>query len=215
MKPPKQLSDQDMRDFAGWMLEGSAVFEEEVCAYLGRTLASDLVVDLTSLRHLLELLRGDESSDLADEIVNFMAESMSRPFADDAQCTALDRVLELRDSGIPTDFDLLTSLTTGLLRRAYELEPPLSVFVSDVLEGKRTRPKVTGPKKNNNFARDYKLWKAAQLTAIVCGRQLYTNNDAQVQLTAAEVISEQAGVSLDVVKKAIRKFKNAQVWGRS
>ena len=215
MKPPKPPSEQDTRDFASWMLEGSAVFEQEVCSYLGRALAFDLVVDPTSLRHLLELLRGNESGDLADEIVDYMAESMIRPFVDDAQCTALDRVLELRDSGSPSDFDLLSSLTTGLLRRAYELEPALSVFVSDVLEGKRTRPKVPGPKKNNNFERDYKFWKVAQLTAATCGIQLYTNNDAQAQLTAAEVVSEQAGVSLDVVKKAIRKFKNAQVWGRS
>ena len=152
MKPPKPPSKQGIRDFASLMLEGSAVFEEEVCSYLGRTLATDLVVDPTSLRHLLELLRGDDSSDLADEIVDFMAESMSRTSVDDAQCTALDRVLELRDSGSPSDFDLITSLTTGLLRRAYELKPALSVFVSDVLEGKRTRPKVPGPKKNNNFS---------------------------------------------------------------
>ena len=124
---------------------------------------------------------------------------------------SLERAAANPDSN---DFDALVSLAASMLR---ELPPPpmprfLSIFVADVLEGKRKRPTRRGADKYKNFERDYKFHKAVQEVAKRFHLPRYSHNELSSKPTAAGIVSQAAGCGRD---KVIRAYQRMNSWGRN
>jgi hypothetical protein len=93
---------------------------------------------------------------------------------------------------------------------------------ADIVEEKRILPVKSGPPVFQNFIRDWKLWFVATGVAEHRGLHLYSNNEAFKGVTAADAVALVAGLSVDVVVKACKKFRRlyrngtgGQIFGNS
>lgn len=116
---------------------------------------------------------------------------------------ALMKALENPDTN---DFDTAVGTAAAMLRAGARLPDWLAVFAADVLQGKRTRPTKRGPDPYANWTRDYAVARAVLEVSARFGLPQYTKNELSNKITAAQIVSETAHLSLDVVHKAIQKF---------
>lgn len=105
------------------------------------------------------------------------------------------------------DFEAGVVTAAGMLRNGDRLPDWLAVFAADVLEGKRTRPTKTGPDPYSNWQRDYSAARAVFEISARFRLPEYTNSEVSNKVTAAVIVAETASLSLEVVHKAVRKFK--------
>jgi hypothetical protein len=130
----------------------------------------------------------------------------------DTDLMQLDQALQQAAISPDTnDYDVLTALAADSLRENERMPDWLAAFVADVLERKRKRPTRRGSDKYINWERDYKLWRATQEVAKAFGLQNYTNNELSSKITAAEIVSEAAGCSTDVVITAYKRHSRMGV----
>lgn len=116
---------------------------------------------------------------------------------------ALMKALENPDTN---DFDTGVNTAAAMLRDGVRLPGWLAAFAADVLQGKRTRPAKRGPDPYANWMRDYAIARAVLEVSARFGLPQYTNNELSNKITAAQIVSDTAELSLDVVHKAIQKF---------
>lgn len=121
---------------------------------------------------------------------------------------ALKRAAEHPDTADTNDHDTLVLWAAGRLRAGLELPDWLAIFTADVLEGKRKRPTKRGKDKYDYWERDFKLMLTAKEVAKRFDMPLYTNNESSSKTTAAYITAKAAKVGVDVVKNAIKRFKN-------
>lgn len=103
-------------------------------------------------------------------------------------------------------FDAYTHAAAEAIRKGQPLPHWLRDFASDVLTGVRTRPTRRGRNPGGLFNRDYMLWSVAEAIEVMFGMPLYGNNDLSDKRTAADVVAEAAGLNVEIVKDAIKKF---------
>lgn len=143
-----------------------------------------------------EILTGNV---LFSDIENFL-----KPWVQDGDMgAALEKSPKNPDTN---DFDAGVSVAATMLREGERLPDWLAVFAADVLQGKRTRPTKSGPDPYLNWLRDYKLARAVIEVSNRFRLPQYTKNELSNKITAAQIVSETAHLSLDVVHKAIQKF---------
>jgi len=108
------------------------------------------------------------------------------------------------------EYDVLILTAVSYLRDPDSFMMPtyLQTFVADVLEGKRQRPTTRGRDKYANWRRDYSLMRAVAEVAKKYELPHYTNNELSGKITAADIVSHAAGVSVDVVITAFKKKKH-------
>ena len=146
-----------------------------------------------------EILTGDIlQNDVADgmrlDCVSLSEERMAN---------ALKKALENPDTN---DFDAGVITAAAMLRDGARLPDWLAVFAADVLQGKRTRPTKSGPDPYANWMRNYAVARAVLEVSSRFDLPQYTKNELSNKVTAAQIVSETAHLSLDVVHKAIQKF---------
>ncbi len=103
------------------------------------------------------------------------------------------------------DFDVLMGVAVDELRDKRRLPDWLADFVADILEGKRKRPTKRGPDPYTNWPRDYVLSRAVEEVAKRFSLPLYADNELWDGMTAAKIVAEAAGESLEIVHKAYKK----------
>lgn len=141
---------------------------------------------------------------LARDILFAEIEKSLKPWAQDGDMgAALEQALKNPDTN---DFDAGVIVAATMLREGVRLPGWLALFAADVLQGKRTRPTRRGPDPYLNWLRDYKLARAVIEVSNRFGLPQYTKNELSNKITAAQIVSETAHLSLDVVHKAIQKF---------
>ena len=148
---------------------------------------------------VLEILAGDV-------LLNDIAEGMRLDcvsLSEERLANALKKALENPDTN---DFDTGVNTAAAMLREGERLPDWLAVFAADVLEGKRTRPTKRGPDPYASWMRDYAVARAVLEVSARFGLPQYTKNELSNKITAAQIVSETAHLSLDVVHKAIQKF---------
>lgn len=116
---------------------------------------------------------------------------------------ALMKALENPDTN---DFDVGVGRAAAMLRAGIRLPDWLAIFAADVLQGKRKRPTKRGPDPYANWIRDHAVARAVLEVSSRFGLPQYTKNELSSKITAAQIVSETAHLSLDVVHKAIQKF---------
>lgn len=105
------------------------------------------------------------------------------------------------------DFDVLVTLAADVLRENGRLPHWLAKFAADVLTEKRRRPTKRGADKHKNWERDYKLWRSVEEVSKYFSLPRYDNSGLYEKETAAGIVSQASGCSIDVVVTAYRKFK--------
>lgn len=141
-----------------------------------------------------------------DILLNDVAEGMRLDcvsLSEERLANALKKALENPDTN---DFDAGVITAAAMLRDGAHLPDWLAVFAADVLQGKRTRPTKRGPDPYANWIRDYAVARAVLAVSSRFDLPQYTNNELSNKVTAAQIVSETAHLSLDVVHKAIQKF---------
>ena len=146
-----------------------------------------------------EILTGDILFKDVEEGMRLDCGSLS----EERMVNALKRALENPDTN---DFDTAVVTAAAMLRAGDRLPDWLAVFAADVLQGKRTRPTKRGPAPYANWMRDYAVARAVLEVSSRFDLPQYTKNELSNKVTAAQIVSETAHLSLDVVHKAIQKF---------
>ncbi|WP_146589643.1 hypothetical protein [Puniceibacterium confluentis] len=123
----------------------------------------------------------------------------------DRVATALEQYLCNPDTN---DFDVGVRVASRMFRDGKSLPGWLAKFAADVLEGKRVRPTKRGPDRYAYWERDYTLCKAVSQVSTRFGLPEYTENELSRKVTAAEIVAEVAGVSINVVTHAVKKFRD-------
>jgi len=117
----------------------------------------------------------------------------------------LDELLRLAALNPDTNsFDLLVILAANQIRESGALPDWLAHFAADVLSGKVKRPR----KKAEDFEktrRDFVFWRVSLEVAERYQLPLYTNNELSDKTTAAEIVGQASGCTVDVVVQAIKK----------
>lgn len=119
---------------------------------------------------------------------------------------ALEQAARDPDTPDTNDFDTLVMLAAGLMRENGRLPDWLASFAADVLEGRRKRPTKRGADRYKNWLRDYSLWRAVSEVACKFELPKYANNELSSTPTAAGIVAEAAGLNVDVVITAYKKF---------
>ena len=140
------------------------------------------------------ILFKDLEEDMSRECESVLEEQITK---------ALKTALENPDTN---DFDVGVMMAANLLRNGERLPDWLAGFAADVLQGKRTRPTQRGPDPYANWVRDYSVARAVLEVSSRFNLPQYTNNELSNKVTAAQIVAEAGGLSLEVVHKAIRKF---------
>jgi hypothetical protein len=146
-----------------------------------------------------EILKGDILRNDIDNAMRLNHKNLSNERLGSALKTALEDPDTL-------EFDAAVSTAAAMLRGGDRLPDWLAVFAADVLQGKRTRPTKRGPDPYANWTRDYAVARAVLDVSSRFDLPQYTKNELSNKVTAAQIVSETAHLSLDVVHKAIQKF---------
>ena len=156
--------------------------------------------DMAKARTLArEILTGDVLFKDVERGINLDCRSLT----EERLGNALKKALENPDTN---DFDVGVASAADMLRAGAILPDWLAEFAADVLDGKRTRPTKRGPDPYANWIRDYGIARAVLEVSNRFGLPQYTNNELSNKITAAQIVSETAHLSLDVVHKAFQKF---------
>lgn len=146
-----------------------------------------------------EILTGDILFKDVEEYMRPDCVSLS----EERMANALMKALENPDTN---DFDVGVNTAATMLRAGERLPDWLAVFAADVLQGKRTRPTKRGPDPYATWMRDYAIARAVLEVSSRFDLPQYTKNELSNKITAAQIVSKTAHLSLDVVHKAIQKF---------
>lgn len=150
-------------------------------------------------RMVKEMLTGDV-------LLNDIAEGMRLDCVSLSEERLGNALMEALENPDTNDFDTGVNTAAAMLRDGVRLPSWLAAFVADVLQGKQTRPTKRGPDPYANWMRDYAVARAVLEVSSHFGLPQYTNNELSNKITAAQIVSETAHLSLDVVHKAIQKF---------
>lgn len=106
----------------------------------------------------------------------------------------------------PTAFALAVAVCADTLRSDTPVLPGyLARFAADVLDGSRMRPKVRGHDPLKAPEQDFLITRAIDALVRELGVPRLTNNELSHKLTAAQLVAEQLGKSLDQIKGAYRR----------
>ena len=104
------------------------------------------------------------------------------------------------------DYLVLTELCAVFIRQGKLIPPFLRDFAAGAIAGKiKPRPRSGRPK---NVERDFALWAATEIVAEHYDLPKYSQGNATLKTTAAEIVAEVAGVPIDAVLHALRKHKD-------
>ncbi|MCB9973561.1 MAG: hypothetical protein H6863_00665 [Rhodospirillales bacterium] len=161
----------------------------------------------------------DEYSRAIEFVKNYFTTTMHDIFIDEIEkepsFEELDyvgkKLQEATENPNALDFDVLTDLAATLLRERKMILPEwLADFSANVLTGKQKRPTKKGPDKDRNYERDYKIFRVVHKVAERFSLPIYTNNELSEKVTAADIVSDATGISIDIIKNVC---KRPPVWG--
>jgi hypothetical protein len=115
--------------------------------------------------------------------------------------------LVLADRDLTRDeFDFVIRFAVAHLKRQRGLSREVRHFVIEVLTERRTRPNTKSVGKQQNKERDYRLWRTTKSIADRYGLPLYSTSEPHSGTTAAQIVADATGCSVDVVTTAYKKL---------
>jgi len=208
----------EAREFLrGWIGINEAIDSqlpsEELYDYLDRNRFEGTKEDAGAFCTILEVAMAIPESDFAIFVLEFIESLFSYRILNNFEIECRGQIRAMVQSSKREDFDYLTFVVSGSLKKSLHVSEELRLWAAGVLDGSISRPRMSGTDRKTNALRDYNLSRLSLLLNLYFGLPLYTNNELSTQLMAAEVVSKEFKINVETVKNAIKKFNRLEKTG--